>query len=70
MSKNSSKPAFGTDGWRAIIAKDYTVTGGNIKNIIQFAWLLSKRNNKAISEHELLIGIRRELAKEGKSVEI
>jgi len=54
----------------AKIAKDYIVTGGNIKNIIQYAWLLSKRNKTTISENELLIGIRRELGKEGKSVEI
>jgi DNA polymerase III delta prime subunit len=51
------------------IAKDHILSGGSIKNIIQFAWLLSKRKNKEITKDEILIGIRRELVKEGKTME-
>ena len=28
------------------IAREYEITGGSIKNIIQYSWLLSKRNNQ------------------------
>ena len=51
------------------IAREYEITGGSIKNIIQYSWLLSKRNNqKNVSKKELLQGIKRELNKDGKSI--
>ncbi len=51
-------------------AKDYEISGGSIKNVIQFSWLLSKRNNKKlIGKKELIQGIKRELNKDGKSLE-
>ena len=51
-------------------AKDYEISGGSIKNVIQFSWLLSKRNNKElIGKKELIQGIKRELNKDGKSLE-
>ena len=51
------------------LAKEYEITGGSIKNIIQYSWLLSKRNDqKYISKKELLQGIKRELNKDGKSI--
>lgn len=51
------------------IAKDHILSGGSIKNIIQFTWLLSKRKGKEITKDEILIGIKRELVKEGKTME-
>ncbi len=51
------------------LAKEYKISGGNIKNIIQFAWLLSKRNNCPLTEKEIIQGIRRELIKDGKSLD-
>ena len=51
------------------IAKTYKISGGSIKNVIQFAWLKSKANKMAITLENLLIGIRRELTKDGKSFE-
>lgn len=50
------------------LARDHELSGGNIKNIVQFAWLLAKRNNTAITMKEVLQGIRRELIKDGKSL--
>ena len=51
------------------LAKEYEITGGSIKNIIQYSWLLSKRNDqKYVSKKELLQGIKRELNKDGKSI--
>ncbi len=51
------------------IAKTYKISGGSIKNVIQYAWLKSKGNNKGITIENIMIGIRRELTKDGKSFE-
>lgn len=51
------------------ISKTYKISGGSIKNVIQYAWLKSKGRNTGISLENLLIGIRRELTKDGKSFE-
>lgn len=51
------------------IAKTYKISGGSIKNVIQFAWLKSKGNGTGITLENLMIGIRRELTKDGKSFE-
>ena len=51
------------------ISKNYEIAGGSIKNVIQYAWLKSMHNNSKISINEILIGIRRELYKDGKSFE-
>ena len=51
------------------IAEAYEISGGAIKNIIQFAWLKAKSLQQPISKETLLIGIRRELSKDGKSFE-
>ena len=51
------------------IAKNYEIAGGSIKNVIQYAWLKSKHKNSTISLNEILMGIRRELNKDGKSFE-
>jgi hypothetical protein len=51
------------------LSKDFKLSGGSIKNIIQFSWLLAKRNGTEISEKILLQGIRRELNKDGKSID-
>ena len=49
------------------IAKNYEIAGGSIKNVVQYAWLMSKRNQTAISFLQLQIGIKREVHKEGKT---
>ena len=51
------------------IAKSYEISGGSIKNVIQFAWLKSKSKNIRITLENIMIGIRRELSKDGKSFE-
>ena len=51
------------------LAKDYEISGGSIKNAIQFSWLYSKRNGGIIKYKHLVQGIKRELIKEGKSIE-
>ena len=51
------------------ISKNYEIAGGSIKNVIQYAWLKSMNNNSKISINEILMGIRRELYKDGKSFE-
>ena len=51
------------------IAKNYEIAGGSIKNVIQYAWLKSMHKNTEISLNEILMGIRRELNKDGKSFE-
>lgn len=51
------------------LSKDYKLSGGSIKNIIQFSWLLAKRNGTEISEKIILQGVRRELNKDGKSID-
>jgi SpoVK/Ycf46/Vps4 family AAA+-type ATPase len=49
------------------ISKSYSISGGVIKNVIQYAWLISKRKKCAINEKQIILGIRRELNKDGKS---
>ena len=51
------------------ISISYEISGGVIKNVIQYAWLVSKSSDLPISEKNILSGIRRELAKDGKSFE-
>ena len=51
------------------IANTYEISGGVIKNVIQYAWLLSKSTGKEISFNHILSGIKRELFKDGKSFE-
>lgn len=51
------------------ISKLYEISGGVIKNVIQYAWLVSKKSKQEISKKNILNGIRRELAKDGKSFE-
>ena len=51
------------------ISISYEISGGVIKNVIQYAWLVSKSYDLPISEKNILSGIRRELAKDGKSFE-
>ena len=49
------------------IAKNYEISGGSIKNIIQFAWLKAMQNENKITLNDILMGIRKELNKDGKS---
>ncbi|MDC3238743.1 ATP-binding protein [Flavobacteriaceae bacterium] len=51
------------------VSKTYIISGGSIKNVIQYAWLKSKVGNTSITLENIMIGIRRELAKDGKSFE-
>ena len=51
------------------ISKSYEISGGVIKNVIQYAWLIAKKHKHPISEKQILAGIRRELVKDGKSFE-
>ena len=49
------------------IASDYEISGGFINNAVQFAWLNARKNNsKMITNQDVLLGIKREYAKEGK----
>lgn len=51
------------------ISTSYEISGGVIKNVIQYSWLIAKKYERPISEKEILSGIRRELVKDGKSFE-
>ena len=51
------------------ISKTYDISGGVIKNVIQYAWLISKKINQPITEQTILSGIRRELTKDGRFFE-
>lgn len=51
------------------LAKEFEISGGSIKNIIQFSWLYSKRKNENISYKHLIQGVKRELMKDGKTLE-
>ena len=51
------------------IAITYEISGGVIKNVIQYAWLLSKSIGRNITSNHILSGIKRELFKDGKSFE-
>jgi len=51
------------------LAKDYEISGGSIKNIIQFSWLYAKRNGGKITFRHLIKGVKRELIKDGKTFE-
>ena len=50
------KIKFGTDGWRAIIAQDYTVD--NLKRVAEATgrWMLSKQMKKAVIGHDCRFG--------------
>ena len=49
------------------LANDYEVAGGFINNAVQFAWLnAGKNDSKIITNQDVLLGIKREYAKEGK----
>jgi hypothetical protein len=52
------------------ISKSYEISGGVIKNVIQYAWLIAKKQQLPISEKQILAGIRRELVKDGRSFEV
>jgi hypothetical protein len=52
------------------VAQSYEISGGVIKNVIQYAWLIAKKHNNPISKKQILAGIRRELVKDGKSFEV
>ena len=51
-----SKIKFGTDGWRAIIAKDYTVD--NVKRVTEATarWMLQKSMNKVVVGYDCRFG--------------
>ena len=51
------------------LANKYELSGGSIKNIIQYAWLIAKEKNCEVNLQILLMGIRRELNKDGKTFE-
>jgi len=51
------------------IAQNYEIAGGSIKNVIQYAYLKAMHNNTSMTKNEILMGIRRELNKDGKSFE-
>lgn len=49
------------------LAGDYEIAGGFINNVVQFAWLNARKNkSKIITNQDVLLGIKREYAKEGK----
>jgi AAA+ superfamily predicted ATPase len=49
------------------MANDFEIAGGFINNAVQFAWLNARKNNsKIITNQDVLLGIKREYAKEGK----
>lgn len=51
------------------LARQYTITGSNIVNVVQYACLETIANNdKVIKESYILKGIRKEYSKEGKTV--
>lgn len=50
------------------LAKNYKIGGGSIKNVVNYTWLLSKRMNQIPTEQEFVIGIKKELMKEGKLI--
>lgn len=56
--KQMTKIKFGTDGWRAIIAKDYTVD--NVRRVSQATakWMSKKAYKKAIIGHDCRFGGR------------
>ena len=50
------------------LAKNYKIGGGSIKNVVNYSWLLSKRMDQIPSEQEFVMGIKKELMKEGKLI--
>ena len=52
------------------LAKEFEISGGSIKNVIQFSWLYAKRTDESINYKHLIEGIRRELMKDGKTLEM
>ena len=51
------------------LAKDYEISGGSIKNVIQFSWLYAKRNGGEINYKHVIQGVKREMIKDGKTFE-
>jgi len=52
------------------LAEKYEMTGGAIINVIRYVSLLAiKRGVNVITQKDLLIGIRREFGKEGRTVQ-
>ena len=51
------------------MAKDYEISGGSIKNVIQFSWLYAKRNGGEINYKHVIQGVKREMIKDGKTFE-
>ncbi|MDA9819923.1 ATP-binding protein [Salibacteraceae bacterium] len=53
----------------AKIAKNYEITGGSIINVLRYCSIASaKRKNNVVQEKDILIGIKRELSKEGITI--
>ena len=51
------------------LAENYEVTGGVIMNVVRYSSLMAlKRNSNRITYGDIMIGIRREFLKEGKTV--
>ena len=55
-AKHMNKIKFGTDGWRAIIADDYTVA--NVKRVAEATaqWLKKNDGNKVVIGHDCRFG--------------
>ncbi len=50
------------------IAREYTLSGGSVMNVIRFASLQAlKEGGRSITQEDVLTGIRKEYAKEGKA---
>jgi hypothetical protein len=51
------------------ISKDYKISGGSIMNVVRFASLMTiNRGDNIIRNEDLMIGLRREYQKEGKTL--
>jgi ATP-dependent 26S proteasome regulatory subunit len=51
------------------IADKYEISGGAITNVVRFCSLKAyKRNDKTIQKNDIIIGIKKEMKKEGKVV--
>jgi hypothetical protein len=49
------------------LSETHKLSGGSIKNVIHYVWLLSKKDGISITENHVLAGIKKELNKDGKS---
>ena len=52
------------------ISENFNLSGGSIKNVVQYAWLKSLKKESDINKNDLILGIKRELIKEGKIFDI